>query len=974
MPCKPKNMKYKLLLLLFLFFSSLCQAQEICTNGIDDDADGKIDLNDSDCICNTVPIESIIPNPSFEDHSSCPSNFSELNLATPWIQATTATTDYYNSCGYIAPCIKSMNLENFPNGNGITAALFIKDWNEYLGASLLSPMIAGTNYQLTLNIASVMTQSDGTLSKNKDVSSLEPVKVTIYGCTSKTNLPLNTVFSPDRYDSTWIEIGNATYVPKSAWGEITFSFSPKITVNAIMIGSPPLLPFSYPEGAQSNSYPYFLFDNLLLNTAESFGVSINQAGTFCEDNLVLNAVVSTEVSADATYQWYHNGIAIIDATDKNYKIASNSANLGEYSVKIIDKSKCILSTKATINNTISGPEFTVIQPSCIINSGQITITTPAFEYSFDNGVSWQSEATSKPLAIGTYYVKIKTTNGCISSSVGVNIFEPQLLAGSNTTVIQPKTCEETGSITINSTNAASYSFDDGVTWVNESTATDLSPGMYFIKIKDKDGCQSGAQQISINEVYLDYAEVTTNLPSKCSGGSITITTPASEYSFDGGITWQVSNTLDNLESGTYVIKIKNEKGCSSPEGYVYLYDLEDSYPAYKISNAGCGTYASLTITTPGDSYSFDDGKTWTSDPILTNILGDSNYAIKVRKGGDCISLAKSVYIYSKYLPLPEPKDFNTRLCDNLNDGSENINLTLYNDTIIGNSSAFTFKYFKTRLDAENGNSSGQIQNTTAYNMSNSNDEVYVRVISKDNCFKVAQLKFSFVDSPRITMENTYPLCQFKYVLIDAKEGFSSYSWSNGKTTQVISIRKPGDYWVTVTEDNAGLICPSTKNFNVFLSNPAKVESITTSDWTNSDNIIKIVVSGLGIYEYSIDGINYQDDNAFYNLENGAYQVYIRDKYNCGVVKDEAYLLMYPKFFTPNGDGSNDTWKIKFSENEPGIKIEIFDRYGKLIKGLLKNNLEWDGKFNGKELPSTDYWFVVTRANGKEHRGHFTLKR
>ena len=44
-------MKYKLLL-FFLLFSSICIAQEICNNGIDDDGDGKIDLNDSDCICN----------------------------------------------------------------------------------------------------------------------------------------------------------------------------------------------------------------------------------------------------------------------------------------------------------------------------------------------------------------------------------------------------------------------------------------------------------------------------------------------------------------------------------------------------------------------------------------------------------------------------------------------------------------------------------------------------------------------------------------------------------------------------------------------------------------------------------------------------------------------------------------------------------------------------------------------------------
>ena len=84
--------------------------------------------------------------------------------------------------------------------------------------------------------------------------------------------------------------------------------------------------------------------------------------------------------------------------------------------------------------------------------------------------------------------------------------------------------------------------------------------------------------------------------------------------------------------------------------------------------------------------------------------------------------------------------------------------------------------------------------------------------------------------------------------------------------------------------------------------------------------------------------------------------------------------MYPKFFTPNGDGYNDYWKIKFSENEPNLTIKIFDRYGKLLKHLGMNSLGWDGKYLGKDVPSSDYWFVVTRENGKELKGHFSLKR
>ncbi|MEG0849227.1 MAG: T9SS type B sorting domain-containing protein [Flavobacterium sp.] len=84
-------------------------------------------------------------------------------------------------------------------------------------------------------------------------------------------------------------------------------------------------------------------------------------------------------------------------------------------------------------------------------------------------------------------------------------------------------------------------------------------------------------------------------------------------------------------------------------------------------------------------------------------------------------------------------------------------------------------------------------------------------------------------------------------------------------------------------------------------------------------------------------------------------------------------LPFPKFFTPNNDGYNDYWTIDFAYLAPNTEIKIFDRYGKFIKEL-NSNTGWDGNYLGQQLPTSDYWFVVTRLNGKEFRGHFSLKR
>ena len=95
---------------------------------------------------------------------------------------------------------------------------------------------------------------------------------------------------------------------------------------------------------------------------------------------------------------------------------------------------------------------------------------------------------------------------------------------------------------------------------------------------------------------------------------------------------------------------------------------------------------------------------------------------------------------------------------------------------------------------------------------------------------------------------------------------------------------------------------------------------------------------------------------------------------CGEVVKEVVLLNYPNFFTPNGDGVHDKWRIEYAIREPNIKINIFDRYGKLITVFGANSEGWDGTLNGNPLPSTDYWFVVEREDGRQLKGHFAMLR
>jgi gliding motility-associated-like protein len=63
--------------------------------------------------------------------------------------------------------------------------------------------------------------------------------------------------------------------------------------------------------------------------------------------------------------------------------------------------------------------------------------------------------------------------------------------------------------------------------------------------------------------------------------------------------------------------------------------------------------------------------------------------------------------------------------------------------------------------------------------------------------------------------------------------------------------------------------------------------------------------------------------------------------------------------------------------QPDAVIQIFDRYGKLIKEIKPSGPGWDGNYNGRPLPSTDYWFLVTYLLNEEQqvfKSHFSMKR
>ncbi|WP_290847135.1 T9SS type B sorting domain-containing protein [Flavobacterium sp.] len=308
-----------------------------------------------------------------------------------------------------------------------------------------------------------------------------------------------------------------------------------------------------------------------------------------------------------------------------------------------------------------------------------------------------------------------------------------------------------------------------------------------------------------------------------------------------------------------------------------------------------------------------------------------------------------------------------------NDGKANFNLAQFNAIIVGtqNPADFTVTYHESESEAENGTNPLP---TTYYGTTST---IYGRLkLNSGSCFEVVEIELVVNPYPILNMPLRYALCPNGNVTITADSGMDGYVWSSGQTTQNITVNTIGTYTLTVSQTTNGITCTGVYQIEVFPVVTPTIHHIDYRDWTDDSNTIIVHTneSDTGDFLYSVDnGMTFQSSNVFNGLAPGEYHVVVKDLGECDSDDDVVYLLMYPKFFTPNDDGYNDYWKVKFDEFEPNIQTFIYDRYGKLITGFPVGG-RWDGTYNGKLLPSTDYWFVVIRQDGRELRGHFAMKR
>ena len=377
-------------------------------------------------------------------------------------------------------------------------------------------------------------------------------------------------------------------------------------------------------------------------------------------------------------------------------------------------------------------------------------------------------------------------------------------------------------------------------------------------------------------------------------------------------------------------------------------------------------------------------------PVYTNTLANTEQ-IWIRLTNDatgCYSIMPLDLVVNP-LPIPEPATV-ASLCDDDTDGLQTFDLSGVAAQVIGGQVDMLVSYHETQGDADGGiNGLGTLVTTTIPDL----QTIFIRLENTvTGCYAVSTVDLVVNSLPYVDLEDNYVICAdasgggLDYAIVDPGLSPVTYSfiWRDElgnilSNEPVYTVEQPGVYSLEVSYADTSACTAPLEIFTVSESgNPAVTAEVTTEPFADT-HIIIATASGTGIYEFSLDQGPWQDSGTFIGVSPGEHTVNVRDVNGCGVTSYELFVIDYPPYFTPNGDGYNDTWNISSLNYQANAKIYIFDRYGKLLKQISPAGDGWDGTFNGNMMPTNDYWFLLeyndfVTGEPRQLRAHFSLKR
>ncbi|WP_282075702.1 T9SS type B sorting domain-containing protein [Maribacter aquivivus] len=294
---------------------------------------------------------------------------------------------------------------------------------------------------------------------------------------------------------------------------------------------------------------------------------------------------------------------------------------------------------------------------------------------------------------------------------------------------------------------------------------------------------------------------------------------------------------------------------------------------------------------------------------------------------------------------------------------------------------------------------------------NQNQTIYIFAQSPNNqdCSSESEFEVTILEEPIIDLPYEVSICSnangvTTSVPIGVDLGTNYiYDWTPNNDTNgdgieeaIFNVTQAGEYSLRIYTIGNSINCGGSLQYTVNVTEaplPQDIEIEITSEGfeLNSGNRVRAIINNdifaYTNFEYSLDDPDgpYQTDNFFQNVVGGLHTIFVRSIGSCGTTleSDPFLIVNYPTYFSPNGDGSNDTW-FPLGLADPNLTTnvvaEIYDRHGKLVHYLDPFGAGWDGTYNGESLPESDYWFVIEYTDAIDDnrniqfKGHFSLIR
>lgn len=634
------------------------------------------------------------------------------------------------------------------------------------------------------------------------------------------------------------------------------------------------------------------------SATNTYTVNQNSGNVSLTGSLITNEVCNnnggainiTVTGSSLTYLW-SNGATTED-------ISGLSA--GNYSCTVSNAQGCTINTGeiVVINSpgTMVVSNQSVLNEVCNNNGGSIDVNVyngqSPFTYLWSNGATTQ-DLTG--LNEGNYTLQISDNNGCtlahtvtISNSSGTLAITNAALT--HEACVAGVGTNGQGAIDLTVTGGlAPYSY----VWSNGATTQDLTgltDGTYSVTISSTDGCTlSNAYTILANgsNIAITSSSVSDETCGSSSGSiNVNLTSDSGPYSYswsNGAIT----EDLNGLSEGTYILTVSNLAGCQISQTYNVANDAGGMLAIGVVTNENCGTAngaIDLTVTGGSSPYSY----TWSNNSTSQDLsaISAGNYSVEVEDFYGCVAnYVGTVNNLTNGLSI-QIASITDEVCGQTN-GAINVTATA--------TGSITYVWSNGATTEDLSNISGGTYTVTATDNLGCSVSASATVPNQ-----TGSLAISFSNVQNETCNNDQGFIDIEM----SGSGPFSYSWNNLASSQDILNLSSGTYSVTITD---GLGCILNQSFtvgNTNLSNVSATFAVTDAYCSATNGEIDLTVTS-GIVPFTYVWSNSQTTEDVTGLASGNYSVVITDGANCQTTQNTFVGVQNSGLGFTNIDINND---------------------------------------------------------------------